>query len=75
MVILFSSLRKNSYNSLLLLMPLFKYPLLFHSLCRLIRRCVTYDGEHPNARGTDIFAKLYAHVLLQWFYTALADQK
>lgn len=44
-----------------------------YRLCYL--GCVTYDGEHPNIKGTDIFATLYAKVLNEWFYTAISKSR
>ena len=36
----------------------------FYQLC--YSKCVTYDGEHENARGTVIVAKLFSDVLSGW---------
>ena len=36
----------------------------FHQL--YYRGCVTYDGEHLNARGMKIVAKLFVSTLTQW---------
>ena len=36
----------------------------FYQLC--YSKCVTFDGEHVNARGTDIVAKLFSATLSEW---------
>jgi hypothetical protein len=36
----------------------------FYQLC--YSKCVTFDGEHENNRGTIIVAKLFSQVLAGW---------